>query len=237
MNSSRVVLLVLGALLVPASASADHKPGHAGGGGGQGGATTISALDAKPIPVVFGSPTTLSGTLSGTARSGVTVRLEADTTRPYGNAYKPVTTPAGAPLTATSQQNGRFTFSVKPLVNTQYRAVAQASPPVTSAPRLVLVRTHVGFLVSDSTPAAGSLVRFRGTVRPAHDGRTALIQRRSPTGRFVTVARTTLRDAGTTFSSYSRRIRVNRSGVYRVKVAGDADHVNGFSRTRTLTVG
>jgi hypothetical protein len=236
MNSFRVVLLVLGALLVPAAASADHKPGHTGGGG-QGGATTISALDAKPSTVVFGSPTTLSGTLSGSTRSGVTVRLEADDTRPYGDAYKQVTTPAGAPLSATSQQNGRFSFVLKPERNTQYRAVAQASPPVTSAPRLVLVRTHVGLILSDSTPKAGSLVRFRGTVRPAHDGRTALIQRRSPTGRFVTVARATLTDGGTVFSRYSKRVRVNRDGVYRVKVAGDADHVNGFSRSLSINVG
>lgn len=235
-HSRRLLPLVLAALLAPASASADHKPGHAGGGG-QGGATTISALDAKPNPVVFGSPTTLSGQLNGGSQSGTTVRLEADDTRPYGDAYKQVTTSAGAPLTATSQQNGRFTFSVKPQRTTQYRAVAQASPPVTSAPRLVLVRIHVGLILSDSTPRAGSLVRFRGTVRPAHDGRTALIQRRSSTGRFVTVARTTLRDAGTTSSRYSRRVRVNRDGVYRVKVAGDADHVNGFSRTLSVKVG
>ena len=239
MSRSRVVLLVLGAMLVPASASADHRPGHTGGGGGGGGggATTISALDAKPNPVVFGSPTTLSGRLSGGSASGTTVRLEADDTRPYGDAYKPVTTPAGAPLTATSEQNGRFTFSVKPERNTQYRAVAQASPPVTSAPRLVLVRMHVGLILSDSTPETGTLVRFRGTVRPAHDGRIALIQRRSPTGRFVTVARATLRDGGTLFSRYSRRVRINRDGTYRVKVAGDADHVNGFSRVLPINAG
>jgi hypothetical protein len=239
MSRSRVVLLVLGALLVPASASADHRPGHTGGGGGGGGggATTISALDAKPNPVVFGSATTLSGRLSGGNTSGVTVRLEGDDTRPYGDSYKAVTTPAGAPLTATSTQSGQFSFSVKPQLNTQYRAVAQSSPPVTSAPRLVLVRMHVGLIVSDSTPEAGSLVRFRGTVRPAHDGRTALIQRRSSTGRFVTVARTTLRDGGTLFSRYSRRIRVNRDGVYRVKVSGDADHVNGFSRVLPINAG
>jgi hypothetical protein len=238
MSRFPVLLLVLGALFVPASASADHRPGHAGGGGGgNSGATTISALDAKPNPVVFGSATTLSGQLSGTSRAGVTVRLEADDAAPFGDAYKQVTTPTGTPLTATSDQAGRFTFSVRPQRNTQYRAVAQASPPVTSAPRLVLVRPQVGLVLSDSTPRAGTLVRFRGTVRPAHDGRTALIQRRSSSGRFVTVARTTLRDAGTVYSRYSRRIRVNRDGVYRVKVAGDADHVNGFSRTRTINVG
>lgn len=51
----------------------------------------------------------------------------------------------------------------------------------------------------------------------------------------MTVARTTLRDAGEATSTYSRRVRVSRDGVYRVKVAGDTDHVNGISRLRTLT--
>jgi hypothetical protein len=226
------------ALAVPSAALADHRPGHAGGGGGGGGgATTISALDAKPTIVVFGGATTLSGRLSGANASGTTVRLEADETRPYGDSYKAVTTSTGAPLTATADQGGRFAFSQRPVRNTQYRAIAQSSPPVTSAPRLVLVRPLVGLVVSDSTPRAGSLVRFRGTVRPPRDGAVALIQRRSATGRFVTVARTTLRDGGTVFSTYSRRIRVRSSGVYRVKVAGNAELINGFSRLRTLTVG
>jgi hypothetical protein len=228
------------ALLVPSVALADHRPGHpapgGGGGGGGGGATatTISALDAKPSTLVFGASTVLSGRLAGGTVSGVNVRLEADETRPYGDAYKAVNGPNGAPLTVASDKSGRFAFTLRPQRNTQYRAVAQSSPPVTSAARLVLVRPLVGLIVSDSTPRAGSFVRFRGTVRPAHDGATALIQRRSSTGRFVTVARTALRDAGTVYSSYSRRIRVNRDGVYRVKVAGDADHVNGFSALRTL---
>ena len=233
MNRSLVALVASSAVLAPAVASASHRPGHAGGGGG-GGATTISPLTAKPNPVVFGSTTVLSGRLSGTRVNAITVRLEADDVRPYGDAYRQVTTATGAPVTATSDQAGRFAFSLKPQRNTQYRVVAQASPPVTSAPRLVLVRIRVGLVVSDTTPRAGSLVRFRGTIRPEHDGRTALIQRRSSTGRFVTVARATLRDAGTAASTYSRRIRVRRDGTYRVKVAGDADHVNGFSRRIAL---
>ncbi len=62
------------------------------------------------------------------------------------------------------------------------------------------------------------------------------IQRRSPSGRFVTVARTRLRDAGTVRSTYSRRVRVYRDGVYRVRVTGDGDHINGVSRLKTIDV-
>jgi hypothetical protein len=238
MTRRPLVLAVATALLVPTVALADHKPGHTpGGGGGGGGAPTISALDAKPNPLVFGSATELSGRLGGGGAGNVNLRLEIDTSRPYGDVYRTANSPTGAPLTATSDNNGRFTFSVRPRRNTQYRAVAQTTPPMTSAPRLVLVRPHVGLILSDTTPRTGSRVRFRGTVRPAHDGRNVLIQRQTSTGGFATIARAALRDAGSVYSSYSRRIRVNRDGVYRVKIAGDADHVNGFSAVRTLDAG
>ena len=232
MRHRLAALAVLPVLLVPATAVATHKPGHGAPGGG--GAPTVSTLDVKPNPVVFGSSTSLSGRLSGTGSGGAVVRLEADEAAPYGDAYVPVTTTAGAPLTVTSKKNGTFAFTLRPGRNTQYRVVAQTSPPVTSGGRLVSVRPLVGIVVGDTTPRAGARVRFRGTVRPEHDGATALIQRRSSSGRFVTVARATLRDAGTEFSSYSRRVRVRRDGSYRVKVRGDADHVNGFSKVVAL---
>lgn len=187
-------------------------------------------LNAQSALVVFSGVTTLSGRVSGDKPGGVTVRLEADSTRPYGDSYVPVN------VTATSDANGKYSFALKPLLNTQYRAIAQASPPVTSPAKLVLVRTLVGIKVSDSTPARGALVKFSGSVFPAHDGRPVTIQKRTSSGSFVTVARTTLRDAGVTRSTYSRRVRVFRDGVYRVKVSGDGDHINGFSRVRTINV-
>jgi|GEM_PF-3296009 len=192
--------------------------------------TSAITLDAQPAPVVFSGVATLSGRVSGDKPGGVTVRLEADSTRPYGDAYVPVN------VTATSDANGKYSFALKPLLNTQYRAIAQASPPVTSPAKLVLVRTLVGIRVSDSTPARGALVKFSGSVFPAHDGRRVAIQKRTSSGSFATVARTTLRDAGNTRSTYSRRVRVFRDGVYRVKISGDGDHINGFSRARTINV-
>ena len=170
-------------------------------------------LDAKPNPLVFGQITMLSGDVAGKDSGGVKIRFEEDATRPYGDSYKP------SALTATTANNGRYAVAAKPLVNTQYRAIAQTSPPVTSAPRLVLVRTLVGLRVSDSTPRRGSLVSFSGSVFPAHDGGRALIQRRTRSGGFVTLARPALLDAGTQRSTYSKRLRVRSDGVYRVKVA------------------
>lgn len=230
MRTSRIApLFALAALVaLPAVAPGQgQKPPKPQRPPGQGALT----LDAKPTTIVFGEATAIEGRLSGTSNdAGTTVRLEADTTRPYGDKYD------DTGLTTRTEPNGRYAFSVKPALNTQYRAVAQASPPVTSNPRLVVVRTKVGLIVSDTTPRRGRRVRFRGTVAPAHDGGTALIQRRTSTGAFATVARTTLVDAGDAVSRYSRRVRIRRDGVYRVKVPGDTDHVNGFSRLRTLDV-
>jgi hypothetical protein len=193
-------------------------------------AAAAVSLDARPNPLVFGSLTTLSGKLTGQTKTGVVIRFEQDATLPYGDSYQP------SPLTATTGAGGNYSVTAKPLVKTQYRAIAQASPPVRSAPRLVLVRSRVGLRLSDSTPRRGSLMRFSGSVYPAHDGLRVLIQKRSPSGRFVTVARPMLRDAGSTHSTYTKRLRILRDGIYRAKLPSDGDHVNGFSRTRSVTV-
>ncbi len=70
--------LALALLLAPGAAAAppDKPP------------KTPSAitLDAKPAIVVFSGATTLSGRVTG-AKAGVTVRLEQDDTRPYGDSY------------------------------------------------------------------------------------------------------------------------------------------------------
>jgi hypothetical protein len=81
-------------------------------------------------------------------------------------------------------------------------------------------------------------VRFFGTVKPAHDGLVARIQRRRKDGKWRTVAKTTLKASKTAGQSrYSKRMRVYRTGVYRVRVPADADHLLGTSRKRNIKVG
>lgn len=183
------------------------------------------SLAAKPAIVVYGSATTLSGRVAG-AKSGVAVALQRDPF-PLSDGMLPfrATTTAG---------NGSFSFTVTPVLHTSYRAVASTAPSKASPTVLVRVRMRVGMRLSTSTPTAGRTVRFSGSVHPAHDGRTVSIQKRSSSGSWATVVRSTLRDAGTTHSTYSRRVRVHRDGQYRVKVAADADHLSGFSRTRFI---
>jgi hypothetical protein len=95
----------------------------------------------------------------------------------------------------------------------------------------VAVRIRVTRRVSDRTPRVGTRVRFAGTACPEHDGQLAYIQRRTSTGAYRTVARTTLRDTGGVCSKYARKIRVRRDGTYRVRVrSNDQDHITGTSR-------
>lgn len=224
-HSSAVAAGLLAAALLPSVALAQKPPKAPKPTNGVAALT----LDAKPNPVVFSRPVVLSGKLNGvTPTNGVTVRLEKDETKPFGDSYKP------SGMTAATAKGGGYSFTVKPERNTQYRVVAQASPPVTSAPRLVLVRPLIGLRVSTQAPRAGSLVRFSGRVQPARNGASALVQRRGSTGRFVTVGRATLR-ASSPGSTYSVRVRVRSSGAYRVKLAENAELTNGFSRTVTLT--
>jgi hypothetical protein len=45
----------------------------------------------------------------------------------------------------------------------------------------------------------------------------------------------TLKDiAGSTCSSFTRRLRIRKDGAFRVRFPGDADHVAGNSRVRRL---
>lgn len=221
MHTRTALAGLAGLALIPSAALAAKpvKPKPAGG---------ALSLAISATPVTVPGAVTISGSLTGVAPvSGVTVTLEQDDTRPYGDSYKPtgvkaVTTAAGA-----------YTFTQRPVKNTQYRAVAKASPTVTSGPRLVNVRPFVGIKASTRTPLAGRTVRFSGLVKPARNGAAVLLQRRTSTGRFATVKTGVLR-ASTTNSVYTINLRVTRSGAYRVKLPGTPELVNGFSRTLSL---
>jgi hypothetical protein len=202
------------------------------------GAATTNALtiDASRKTVTFGGvATTISGILTGPDSANREVTLEQNPF-PYTGGFK------STGLTVRTSATGAYSIAVSPAVNTRYRVVTTEKKPTTSPEVTVRVRVKVTARVSDSTPSIGQRVRFAGTVLPGHDGKVAKIQRRTSSGGWRTVAQTTLVAAspvGTTSrSKYAKRVRVNSTGVYRVRVApGDGDHIAGNSRRRTLTVG
>ena len=73
-------------------------------------------------------------------------------------------------------------------------------------------------------------------MRPQHDGMRVAIQRKRADGSWATVRTAALRDAGSSFSRYSKKIRIRRSGTFRTVLGAHADHAEGVSRERALTV-
>jgi hypothetical protein len=209
MPSKRVIALAASALVIPAAALAAPKPPPA--------APTIAISAAK---VTFGASATISGTT--TANTVVTLRSDA---YPFNNAF------AGS-TKATSNATGAYSFSVKPDTSTHYRVdVKKAHSQVVA----LAVRWKVTRKVSTKHPKRGSRVRFSGLVSPAHVGGTVSIQRRTG-GVWKTVKTTTLAASTSTSSAYSTRVRIRRTGTYRVRCEGDGAHDAGVSRRVKLTV-
>jgi hypothetical protein len=207
-------ILAVAVALAIASESGAQKPPKPG-------ATTLKASAQQ---VTFSTPVALTGKVKG-AKQAMTVTLE----RRAANATAFV-----AAGTATTDVNGDFAFADRPSKSSVYRVTAgtAASPEVA-----VAVAPLVGLKVGDATPRKGQRVRFKGTVRPQHDGTRVAIQRKRADGIWATVRTAALRDAGSAYSCYSKRIRIRRSGTFRTVIAAHADHAEGVSRERTLTVG
>jgi hypothetical protein len=147
------------------------------------------------------------------------------------------TSPGGPWVNAastTAAATGAYSFArLAPPENTYYRALADGA---TSATVRVSVHFRVGLVVGRRHARRGSRVRFHGRVGPAHNGSFVLIQWLGPRGRWHTIRRARLRGAADGLSFYSVRVRLMRSGRYRVTVAADASHEAGRSRTVRIRV-
>ena len=193
-----------------------------------GNAVTIAAT---PASIPYGKASAITGQVVGPDNAGVKLTLQSRPAGVQGAQFADTTT-------GTSDAAGNYSFGVVPLVNTEYQVIAKTKPDTTSPVQLVKVRFAVTLKLSDKTPRKGKRVRFSGRVTPAHDGASALIQRRTKTGKFRTVAKALLKPSTTTqgVSVYSKRVRIKRSGVYRVRVLTDGSHATGTSRKRRIRV-
>jgi hypothetical protein len=196
--------------------------------GRPGPSSSTATIAASQNPVVVGSSTMISGQATGKKAAGTTVNLQAE---PAGS--KSFSTVA----TTMADASGHYSFKVTPTVNTVYRVMAKTAPAATSSNLLVKVRVKVTLRVSTSSPAVGQLVRFSGSVLPAYTGKTVLIQRKTVTG-WKTVGQAKLAAStplgSITRSSYRKRIRFRKSGVYRVwfNPANNANLANSSPRRR-----
>jgi hypothetical protein len=190
--------------------------------------TAAITIAAQKNPIVFGSSTRIAGTVTGTVKANVSVLLEQKP-YPFTGGWKKV-------ATTTALAGGDYSFTgVRPSVNTLFRTKVGSLKTV-SKELLLNVRIKVALRLSDSTPSRGERVRFSGPAAPKHDGAEVLIQRRTFTGRWRTVKRTTLKDAGAELSRFSTRIRVRRDATYRARVPHDPDHADGISRSKRANV-
>jgi hypothetical protein len=182
------------------------------------------SLRATPNPVKFGKSVTIAGKLTGPGKAEKAVTLSED---PFAfDAWTQVGT-------ATVDAQGDYSFVRGPTVNTRYQA---RQGGLESEIVTVSVSPRVSLRLSDRTPAAGKRVRFSGRVCPQHDGVSLALQRRTAPKQWRTVARVVTADAGDECSTYSRRRRVRRDGVYRTFFSADADHAAGSSRPRRIDV-
>jgi hypothetical protein len=182
-------------------------------------------LAATPNPVPFAQPTVLGGTVSGTGNAGRQVVLQSNPF-PYTQGFA---TTSNVQLTNAA---GAFSFPLVSVpLNTQYRVLIPTRPDVVSPILSVGVAVRVGTSVSATRVHRGRRVRFSGTVRPARDGAQIAIQKLRGTS-WITIAGTIAHHAGTSFSRYSKRVRIARGGSYRVFVGiVDGNFVSNSGRT------
>jgi hypothetical protein len=192
--------------------------------------TPALSIAANPVTITFGRTSAITGQLTNASTvSGVSVQLQAAPhpfTAPFANL--------GAP--ATTDPSGGYGFNVRPGRHTRYQAIAQSSPPATSGVVEVRVRYAVSLRTSARRVRRGRRVRLSGAVSPAADGKRVAIRRRTRTGAFKTVARVVLRAAKGNRSLYRKRVRVRRKATYRTVKPGDAGHLVGKSRRRTIRI-
>jgi hypothetical protein len=167
------------------------------------------SLAATPNPVPFGGAVTLAGQLTGTGNAGRQVVLQSNPF-PYTQGFQ------NAANVQVTDAAGNFSFPLLSVpLNTQYRVQMPAKPEVVSPIVSVGVAVRLTTHVSSHRVRRGARVRFSGVVRPARDGAQVAIQKLRGT-RWVTVSGTITHHAGTTFSRYSKRVRIRRGGTYRV---------------------
>ena len=164
----------------------------------------------SPGVVVFGSPFTFGGVISGAGSANRPLALEAKPF-PYLSGFKAT----GA--TTTTNAAGSFSFQLSaPLLNTQYRVITATSPIAQSSAVIVRVAVRVSLRVRAS--GRSGFVRMSGMVEPAVGGASVELQllRHGLSPR--TVASTRARHAGANTSRFSRVVRIRRGGLYRAFV-------------------
>src|SRR5919198_1185369 len=220
--SVRRVLALVPLLLVLASpaVAAPSKPPPKPKPGPKPKPVTGIGIGLDPFAITYGQAASVSGQLTGRA-----VR------QPLVLQGAPFPFQAFAEIArGASGADGRYSFAVSPPITMRYQVSSATDRSVASGIVHLTVSQRVDAAVSDSTPRRGQLVRFSGAVGPGNPGAVAYIQRRVPvSGRFRTIKRTHLLDAGLTSSVFTAHVRIRHTGLYAVRVRATPYNAQGYS--------
>lgn len=187
------------------------------------------SLASTPNPVRAGGVATLAGVLSGTGGDDRRIVIKSNPF-PYTQGFLPI----GNQLVTNA--DGSFSMTLPSVaVNTQFIVQMVAKPEIVSAPLTVGTTLGVSRHVRVRRGERRGRLRFRGTIRPAVDGRQVLIQKlRLRDGVWITVGQTVANHGGDGFSRYRKRISQRRGGRYRVLV--NVNDVYSPSASRSIRV-
>ena len=187
-------------------------------------------LAATPNPVAPGAPTMLAGQLTGTNNVGRDVVLQSNPF-PYTQGF------LNTGNALVTGPDGSFSFPVLSVpVTTQFRVVLAQRPELTSPIVIVgaalQVRTDAKKVARHRHSVS---VRFRGTITPQNDGGRVVIQK-FVNGVWTEKSHTRAKDAGSLKSTYKTRVRVRRSGTYRVVAEAAGAFISGAGRAIAIRV-
>jgi hypothetical protein len=178
-------------------------------------------INASPNPVLFGSPFVVSGALSGTGNGSKEIVLQA-TPFPYTAPFATIGNPE------ITNADGTFSFAFAGLIqNAELRVATVGAHPVLSP--VITEGVAVNVVLHVRRTRRRGFARMQGTVAPPEVGAVVLIQRVARKG-IRTVARTSVRSARGSTSSFSKVVRVRHHEIYRAQVTiNDGGHTSNAS--------
>jgi len=180
------------------------------------------AIAGVPNPVLFGSPFSVVGSLSGSDGGRRQVELNIKPF-PYLGSFRQLGN------TQITSATGGFSFPVVGLFeNAQMVVVTVNKPPVSSAVLLETVAVRVTFHVRHASRSG--FFHLYGTVAPAEVGAEVGFQLLKTGHRSVNEGGTRVTAASATGARFSRVMRIPHHGLYRALVKiKDGAHVSNYS--------
>jgi hypothetical protein len=182
---------------------------------------------ASPGREQFGTPFSVTGTLSGTGGANQAVVLQGNQF-PYLGGFQTIATTMTSPT-------GAFSFPATLLKeNTQLRVATLGTPPVYSRVMVELVAVQVTLHVRRSRRRG--FAQLYGAVTPAEPGSIVAFQLLRSHGRPLSLGNTVITGGTATVSSFSRLVRIRHAGLYRA-VAYVASGAQTTNHSRAILIG